>query len=444
VCRLEERIEEASDDDSNLKMGASISSARSLSSRRLASALKRGRHPEYHDLDDAVKKQTLRILQANTKMVRLACRPSLHAVGAGIFSESTILPGTVVAFFPGLAHLGVPDGKDDEEPVAGWSQEKWIDNDKIMSLPDGGRIDGGAYSDLKHLIANKLAVGHMINHPNANHSPNVLSWNVVLDVDECEKIGIPRNRIPSVLSPTWYFNQRRMVDIPVPSKMMSQIPCIAIVSLLKIEVGDELLLDYNLNSKQEWYFSRDPEKDFEREQRSGESYNSIDTPIASNLTHDTDGSPVTSRSFEATMRGVTVEVSSTSSLRSSLLRAGVSPHNGNAKLINCRGMGTCGTCALMVEEGEVLPQEHTTIERLRLSFPPHGKPASKRLRLACQVRANSDLNLIKFKGFWGQDVAANSRSHESATEFKTYFGELEHAFDSERDKGPFESERRER
>ena len=185
MCRLEERIEEASDDDSNLKMGASISSARSLSSRRLASALKRGRHPEYHDLDDAVKKQTLRILQANTKMVRLACRPSLHAVGAGIFSESTILPGTVVAFFPGLAHLGVPDGKDDEEPVAGWSQEKWIDNDKIMSLPDGGRIDGGAYSDLKHLIANKLAVGHMINHPNANHSPNVLSWNVVLDVDEC-------------------------------------------------------------------------------------------------------------------------------------------------------------------------------------------------------------------------------------------------------------------
>lgn len=134
-------------------------------------------------------------------------------------------------------------------------------------------------------------------------------------------------------------------------------------------------------------------------------------------------------SFEATIRGVAVKVSSESSLRSSLLRAGVSPHNGNAKLVNCRGLGTCGTCALLVEEGDVLPQEHTAAERLRLSLPPHSQPASKRLRLACQVRPNSDLGLVKFTGFWGQHIAAGTRSDESADEFKTYFGELEHAFE---------------
>ena len=117
------------------------------------------------------------------------------------------------------------------------------------------------------------------------------------------------------------------------------------------------------------------------------------------------------------------------SLRSSLLRAGVSPHNGNAKLVNCRGMGTCGTCAVLVEQGEVLPVEHTPMERLRLSLPPHTS-ASKQLRLACQIRPNSDLSLAKYAGMWGQHVG--SRSQESPAEFKVYLGELEHVFERER------------
>jgi len=39
-------------------------------------------------------------------------------------------------------------------------------------------------------------------------------------------------------------------------------------------------------------------------------------------------------------------------LRTALLRGGVTPHNtvdrplGDAKLVNCRGLGTCGTCAV--------------------------------------------------------------------------------------------------
>ena len=28
-------------------------------------------------------------------------------------------------------------------------------------------------------------------------------------------------------------------------------------------------------------------------------------------------------------------------------------HNGRSKLINCRGLGTCGTCAVEVAEGEL-------------------------------------------------------------------------------------------
>jgi ferredoxin len=62
----------------------------------------------------------------------------------------------------------------------------------------------------------------------------------------------------------------------------------------------------------------------------------------------------------------------------------VTPHNGRAALINCRGLGTCGTCAVEVQ-GEVEPRGWTPQERLRLNFPPHAPPRNARLRLACQV-----------------------------------------------------------
>lgn len=71
-------------------------------------------------------------------------------------------------------------------------------------------------------------------------------------------------------------------------------------------------------------------------------------------------------------------------LRTAMLQAGVTPHNGRAALINCRGLGTCGTCAVEVQ-GPVEPQQWTAAERLRLHFPPHAPPGNQRLRLACQV-----------------------------------------------------------
>jgi len=43
-----------------------------------------------------------------------------------------------------------------------------------------------------------------------------------------------------------------------------------------------------------------------------------------------------------------VEVQRGTTLRTALLLNGLSPHNGRAQLINCRGLGTCGTCAVEV------------------------------------------------------------------------------------------------
>jgi ferredoxin len=84
-------------------------------------------------------------------------------------------------------------------------------------------------------------------------------------------------------------------------------------------------------------------------------------------------------------QGKTIECQRGENLRQVLLQNGIDLHNGGAKVINCRGLGTCGTCAVLVE-GEV-------------SLPPHSP--TKNLRLACQTKVLGDVRVTKFEGFWG-------------------------------------------
>lgn len=114
-------------------------------------------------------------------------------------------------------------------------------------------------------------------------------------------------------------------------------------------------------------------------------------------------------------------------LRTALLRSGAAtPHNGRAQLINCRGLGTCGTCAVEIR-GQVWPASWNVKERLRLNFPPHAPPGNKRLRLACQVRVEGDLEVTKYDKFWGQGYAETSDRS-----FSTPFGELEFLLDADK------------
>ena len=83
-------------------------------------------------------------------------------------------------------------------------------------------------------------------------------------------------------------------------------------------------------------------------------------------------------------------------LRMVLLRARLPLYNGVARAIHCRGMGTCGTCAVRIV-GEV--SEPTKIETMRLGFPPHER--DRGLRLACQCSVLGDLEVTKYPGLWG-------------------------------------------
>jgi ferredoxin len=98
-------------------------------------------------------------------------------------------------------------------------------------------------------------------------------------------------------------------------------------------------------------------------------------------------------------RGEAIECEIGAVLRDVLLAAGLSPHNGRSGALNCRGHGTCGTCAVAVEGPTSDP---TARERRRLSVPPHNTESG--LRLSCQTRVEGDLTVQKHPGFWGQRV----------------------------------------
>ncbi len=86
-----------------------------------------------------------------------------------------------------------------------------------------------------------------------------------------------------------------------------------------------------------------------------------------------------------------------SNLRQILLQHGISVHNDAARVINCRGLGTCGTCAVLVEGDVSAPNWR---DRARRSLPPHSP--SRNLRLACQTQVQGTAHVTKFDGFWGE------------------------------------------
>jgi ferredoxin len=99
------------------------------------------------------------------------------------------------------------------------------------------------------------------------------------------------------------------------------------------------------------------------------------------------------------VRGQTLTCEYGANLRQVLLDHQINLYNGKAKIINCRGLGSCGTCAVAIE-GEVSPPNWR--DRIRRSLPPHS--LDRNLRLACQTKVLGDIKVTKFDGFWGQGL----------------------------------------
>lgn len=96
-------------------------------------------------------------------------------------------------------------------------------------------------------------------------------------------------------------------------------------------------------------------------------------------------------------QGELLECKPGATLRDVILKYGLTVHNRNARYINCKGFGTCGTCAVKIT-GNINPL--TRLEKWRLDFPPHHQ--NRGLRLACQVEVLGDVEVKKYEGFWGE------------------------------------------
>jgi len=109
----------------------------------------------------------------------------------------------------------------------------------------------------------------------------------------------------------------------------------------------------------------------------------------------------------------TVDVPEGANLRREARKAGVNLYWGPHQLMNCRGMGMCGSCHVEVTKGEENLKKPGLWERLCMSLHPAlflAKQTEKKehLRLACQakvmgdceVKTQPDVNLNGEK-FWG-------------------------------------------
>lgn len=100
--------------------------------------------------------------------------------------------------------------------------------------------------------------------------------------------------------------------------------------------------------------------------------------------------------------GQTIDCEQGDNLRKVLCAAKLPLYNGIAKTIHCRGLGTCGTCAVEIQ-GDIT--EPTRIEKLRLGFPPHS--SGSELRLACQCKVLGDVKITKHGGMWGNKILSD-------------------------------------
>jgi ferredoxin len=162
---------------------------------------------------------------------------------------------------------------------------------------------------------------------------------------------------------------------------------------------------------------------------SADGSNKSPQPAQHTVTWKTDEDDNYGEEEEAASSSISFPVYSGETLRTAALRRNVvSPHNGRANLINCRGLGTCGTCAVEILQGQehLDPPERNTVEQLRFAVPPHNFHNNTKLRLACQIQVRGDIQVLKRTGFWGhkEDVVAAPSSPQH------YFGELEYLLDT--------------
>jgi len=92
-----------------------------------------------------------------------------------------------------------------------------------------------------------------------------------------------------------------------------------------------------------------------------------------------------------------IEVPEGSNLRQELMKAGVPVYGTLERYLNCRGLGLCGTCKVLVKKGMENLNPKTFMEKFNLNFHPLTMMASigheEEMRLSCQMEVRGDCTI---------------------------------------------------
>jgi ferredoxin len=113
-----------------------------------------------------------------------------------------------------------------------------------------------------------------------------------------------------------------------------------------------------------------------------------------------------------------IEVPAGANLRQALREASVQVYSGFEKYLNCRGLGLCGTCTVLVKKGMDQVSKKTLREKFAFTLHPKASLAvighEDEMRLSCQVAVEGDVEIevrpafhLSGETFWSKPFPFN-------------------------------------
>ena len=88
-----------------------------------------------------------------------------------------------------------------------------------------------------------------------------------------------------------------------------------------------------------------------------------------------------------------IQVPAGANLRTEALRAGVQLYPGVHKLLNCHGLGQCGSCRVLITKGMENTSRRGLLESARMAVSLAYIGNEKTMLLACQTKVNGDITV---------------------------------------------------
>lgn len=89
-----------------------------------------------------------------------------------------------------------------------------------------------------------------------------------------------------------------------------------------------------------------------------------------------------------------IEVPQGANLRQECQKNGVAVYAGLHRLLNCHGLGLCGTCRVLVKKGMENLSPTGRLERIKLGTMLASIGHEDEMRLSCQVQVNGDCSIV--------------------------------------------------